>query len=117
MHIISSHSNVAELLTGDQLDRILADSKDKLVVIDYSTTWCGPCKLVSPKFTLLSEKYSQDAIFLKCTGDSSDLSALLMKREGVRSVPAFHFWKNANRIEVVIGAQLQEVESNLISLK
>ena len=112
LHIISSHSNVADLLTGNQLDRILADHKDKLVVIDYSTTWCGPCKLVGPKFELLSEKYS-DAIFLKCTGDSSDLTASLMKRKGVRSVPAFHLWKNGKRIDVIIGAQIQELEANI----
>jgi hypothetical protein len=26
---------------------------DKLVVIDYSTTWCGPCKIVAPKYDAL----------------------------------------------------------------
>lgn len=51
--------------SSDELDKIvLTDSKDKLVVVDYSTTWCGPCKLVLPKFEALSEEY-KDAIFLK----------------------------------------------------
>jgi len=35
-----------------------------LVVVDYSTTWCGPCKVIAPKFDELSEKYP-DAVFLK----------------------------------------------------
>jgi thioredoxin 1 len=34
-----------------------------------------------------------------------------MKREGVRSVPAFHFWKNGSRMEVVNGARIEEVEA------
>ena len=41
-----------------------------MLVIDYSTTWCGPCKVIAPKFEELSNTY-QDAIFLKCVGDSS----------------------------------------------
>lgn len=48
-----------------ELDQIvLTDSRDKLVVVDYSTTWCGPCKLIFPKFEMLAEQY-KDAIFLK----------------------------------------------------
>ena len=37
------------------MDEILSSSKDSIVVIDYSTTWCGPCKMVAPKYELLSE--------------------------------------------------------------
>lgn len=49
----------------DELDKIIkTDSTDKLVVVDYSTTWCGPCKLILPMFEELSIKY-EDAIFLK----------------------------------------------------
>jgi thiol-disulfide isomerase/thioredoxin len=32
--------------------------------------WCGPCKVVAPKFEEMSTKYT-DAIFAKCVGDSS----------------------------------------------
>ena len=34
------------------------------MVIDYSTTWCGPCKVIAPKFDELSDKYS-DSVFIK----------------------------------------------------
>lgn len=34
------------------------------MVVDYSTTWCGPCKMVLPKFEALASEYG-DAIFLK----------------------------------------------------
>lgn len=47
-----------------ELDRIVKGSKDKLIVVDYSTTWCGPCKLILPKFEQLAEEY-KDAVFLK----------------------------------------------------
>lgn len=50
--------------SSDELDKITADNKEKLVVVDYSTTWCGPCKQVLPKFEALATEYS-DAIFIK----------------------------------------------------
>ena len=48
-------------------DKTIQSAGSSLVVVDYSTTWCGPCKVIAPKFDELSEKYT-DAVFLKvCT--------------------------------------------------
>ena len=47
-----------------ELDKLTSDNKDKLIVVDYSTTWCGPCKMILPKFEALAEEYA-DAIFVK----------------------------------------------------
>ena len=92
------------------LDAVVSSAGSSLVVVDYSTTWCGPCKMVLPKYVELSDKY-KNVIFLKCIGDASAEASALMKREGVRSVPAFHFWKNGSRMEVVNGARIEEVEA------
>lgn len=48
---------------GD-FDAKISSAGDKLVIVDYSTTWCGPCKVIAPKFDELSDKYS-DSIFIK----------------------------------------------------
>ena len=45
-------------------DNTIKTAGSSLVVIDYSTTWCGPCKVIAPKFEEFSEKYT-DAVFLK----------------------------------------------------
>ena len=36
-----------------------------------------------------------------------------MKREGIRSVPAFHFFKNGERLDTVNGAKIDEVETKI----
>eukprot|EP00527_Entomoneis_sp_CCMP2396_P009598 CAMPEP_0198136544 /NCGR_PEP_ID=MMETSP1443-20131203/182_1 /TAXON_ID=186043 /ORGANISM="Entomoneis sp., Strain CCMP2396" /LENGTH=146 /DNA_ID=CAMNT_0043797779 /DNA_START=105 /DNA_END=545 /DNA_ORIENTATION=- len=91
-------------------DTVLKDAGDKLVVVDYSTTWCGPCKVIAPKYEELSEKYS-DAIFLAVVGDASADASKLMKREGVRSVPSFHFWVKNEKVDVVNGANPEAIEA------
>lgn len=55
---------VSDVSNEASFDNIIKDAKDSLVVIDYSTTWCGPCKVIAPKFDELSDKYPQ-AKFLK----------------------------------------------------
>jgi thioredoxin 1 len=101
---------VEEISSTAALDQILASSGNSLIVVDYSTTWCGPCKIALPKFIELSEKYV-DVKFLKCIGDTSAEASQLMKREGVRSVPSFHFWKAGAKFETVNGAKIEEVEA------
>jgi thiol-disulfide isomerase/thioredoxin len=32
-------------------------SQDKLVIIDFWATWCGPCRVISPKFQQFSDTY------------------------------------------------------------
>ena len=95
-----------------QFDKVLASSGDSLVVVDYSTTWCGPCKVIAPKFEAMSEA-APEVVFLKVVGDSSAEASKLMKREGVRSVPSFHFWKSKERVDVVTGANSEALESTL----
>lgn len=35
---------------------------------------------------------------IQVIGDSTSEASLLMKREGVRSVPSFHFWKGGKKV-------------------
>ena len=99
---------VTEVLSIAELDEAISAAGDKLVVVDYSTTWCGPCKMVWPKYKELSERYS-DVVFLNCVGDATPEASALMKRETVRSVPTFHMWKAGGRVDVVNGAKIEEV--------
>ncbi|KAK4796266.1 hypothetical protein SAY86_028592 [Trapa natans] len=50
---------------------IVEAAGEKAVVLDMYTQWCGPCKIMAPKFQKLSEKYL-DVVFLKldCNQDN-----------------------------------------------
>ena len=51
-----------------------------------------------------------ESIFLKVIGDSSSSASSLMKRESVRTVPAFHFFKDGVKVDVVNGANADALE-------
>jgi thioredoxin 1 len=101
---------VKDIGSEPTFDDAVKNAGSKLVVVDYSTTWCGPCKVIAPKFEELSEKYS-DAVFLKVIGDASPEASKLMKREGVRSVPSFHYFMNGSKVDVVNGANAEAIEA------
>mmetsp|Transcript_3308 Transcript_3308/g.4637 ORF Transcript_3308/g.4637 Transcript_3308/m.4637 type:complete len:156 (+) Transcript_3308:177-644(+) len=101
---------VVDIDSEAAFDKTVSSSGDTLVVVDYSTTWCGPCKVIAPKFDELSDKYPE-AVFLKVIGDASADASKLMKREGVRSVPSFHYFVNGEKVDVVNGANAEAIES------
>lgn len=48
-------------------------NQDKLVIIDFHATWCGPCKLIAPKLHKFAETYS-NAVFAKVDVDDVAVS-------------------------------------------
>lgn len=101
---------VVDIGSEESFDTTVNSAGSSLVIVDYSTTWCGPCKVIAPKFDELSDKYP-DAVFLKVIGDATPDSAKLMKREGVRSVPSFHYFKDGEKVDVVNGANAEAIEA------
>jgi len=99
---------VVDIDSEAAFDRAVSSAGSALVVVDYSTTWCGPCKVIAPKFDEMSDTFT-DAVFLKVIGDSTPDASKLMKREGVRSVPSFHYFKDGEKVDVVNGANADAI--------
>ncbi|KAG5607860.1 hypothetical protein H5410_029352 [Solanum commersonii] len=70
------------------------------------TQWCGPCKVIAPKFQELSKKYN-DVVFLKldCNQDNRPLA----KELGIKVVPTFKILKNNKIVKEVTGAKLDDL--------
>nr|QFQ59561.1 thioredoxin-nanoluciferase [synthetic construct] len=85
---------------------------DKLVVVDFSATWCGPCKMIKPFFHSLSEKYS-NVIFLEV--DVDDCQDVASECE-VKCMPTFQFFKKGQKVGEFSGANKEKLEATINEL-
>lgn len=80
-------------------------SQDKVSVIDFYATWCGPCRAIEPIMEQLSEKVPQ-ATFARVDVDQQTEIA---QENEVTAMPTFKFYKNGEAVGKIIGANLQGI--------
>lgn len=76
------------------------------LVIDFSATWCGPCKKIAPIIDELAGEYEGKAIVCKCDVDECDE---LTGKFGIRNVPTILFIKNGEVVDKHVGAAPKSV--------
>jgi thioredoxin 1 len=81
----------------------LINSNDKISIVDFTATWCGPCRMMGPLFSENSDIYN-DKQFLKVDVDKF---GEISKGEGVKGLPSFFVYKNGIKINQVVGGDKQ----------
>ncbi|GAA5809524.1 hypothetical protein MFLAVUS_002933 [Mucor flavus] len=87
-------------------------AQDKLVIVDFHATWCGPCKLIAPKLAKLTEVYG-DAVFAKV--DVDDVADVAAEYQ-VRAMPTIMYFKNGTKLGEVVGANMVNIEAKIKEL-
>jgi len=65
-------------------DKVLSASHSHPVLVDFSATWCGPCRTLAPILTKVAEEYVDKATFYKI---DIDKNVALTEEHKVMSVP------------------------------
>ncbi|XP_050315069.1 thioredoxin-2 [Anthonomus grandis grandis] len=101
---------VTHIKDKNDLDSKLSDAGDQLVVIDFFATWCGPCRMISPKLEELAKEYSNVHI-LKIDVDECEELAMEYK---ISSMPTFVFIKNKQVIMTFSGANYDKLKAAIL---
>ncbi|KAI9589684.1 thioredoxin-2 [Glossina fuscipes] len=94
----------------EDMEKQINEAGEKLIVIDFYASWCGPCKIISPKLEELSVQYSDKALVLKVNVDDCEEIAL---EYNVTSMPTFVFMKNRQIIDIFVGGNPEKLVKNM----
>ncbi len=90
---------MAKVITDQNFETIIAEGLP--LVVDFSATWCGPCKKISPIIDELAAEYEGRVNICKCDVDENDE---LTGRFGIRTVPSVLFIKGGEVVDKHVGA-------------
>ena len=71
------------------------------LVVDLSSTWCGPCRMIGPIISELDEEYDGKIIVGKCDVEENSEIA---EDFGVRNIPTILFFKGGQLVDKFVGA-------------
>merc|ERR1719440_1538538 len=77
-----------------------SSSSGKLLAIDFTATWCGPCKMIGPRFEAMAPEFPF-VDFCKVDVDDNQETAAQC---GIRSMPTFKFFRNSVQVAEFSGA-------------
>jgi thioredoxin 1 len=104
---------MATIATNTSFDGLLEDQK--LVIVDFWATWCGPCRMLSPLLDEVEEEMSDKITVVKVNVDDADEIAM---RYRIMSIPTLLFFKNGQVVDKTVGAMpkstlVEKINANL----
>lgn len=94
-------------LTATTFDDFIASNP--VVLVDFWAAWCGPCKMMNPILTKLSEQHTIAKV-------NVDEEPELVERFEIRSMPTFLLFRDGKITDRHVGAAGRDaVESWLVA--
>jgi thioredoxin 1 len=94
----------------------LVDRKDqKLVVVDFWATWCGPCVMLAPHLEQVRKDWGDKIELVKVDVDQCPAIA---QHLGISSIPDVRIYRNGTQVGNFVGLRpREEIEALLKSLQ
>lgn len=92
-----------KITTESQFIKLLKNND--VVVIDFTATWCGPCKRIAPVFDDLAKQF-KDMAFIKVDVDKCPE---ISESYNIRAMPTFVVVKNMSEVNRMEGADVDKL--------
>lgn len=104
---------MANVFTDDNFEsEVINASKEKLVLVDFFATWCGPCQMQGPIIDEVAGEIGEKAVVGKLNIDESPKMA---EKYGVMSIPTLLLFKDGEVKETMSGMQAKDVLMKLLA--
>jgi thioredoxin 1 len=102
-------SAVQELTDADFQETV--EKADVPVLVDFSATWCQPCKALAPVIDAVAKEYEGKMLVTKVDIDQARQTAI---RFGIQGVPTCIFFKSGAEVDRFMGnMDLKEVKARV----
>ena len=104
---------MAKVATNTNFEQLI--TSDKLVVVDFWATWCGPCRMLSPILDEVAEEMADKIEVVKVNVDDADEIAARFR---IMSIPTLLFFKDGKVVDKTVGAMpkptlIEKINANL----
>jgi thioredoxin 2 len=90
------------IVTDESLSRVLAETKNRPILVDAWAPWCGPCRMVGPIMEQLAAEANGRYRVAKLNVDENPRVAAQFQ---IQSIPTMLVFKNGSLVDRIVGAQ------------
>jgi len=103
---------VVNVTSAEQFDTLL--QTEPKVIVDFTAVWCGPCKLIRPRFEGFSAEWEYSTIRFAVidVDEVPDVS----EKAGIRAMPTFQTYFNGEKKGELLGADPNKLRRMLDEL-
>jgi len=97
--------------TREEFEKII--TSNKAVIVDFTASWCGPCKRIGPVFEELSKTHT-NIVFIKVDVDVNDE---VTSKYQIEAMPTFVLFLNGQKADSFSGADTTKLNELVAKAK
>ena len=98
-------------ITDENFENEVINS-DKITLVDFWATWCGPCRKLSPVVDELAAQYDGKVKFVKIKADENMETS---QKYSISGVPSLLLFKNGEPVERIVNLVPKNIIENALN--